>query len=111
MTNCFEFRAALEAVKLSRSELATLLKVERSTVWRWFSGDREIPHYAMLILSALAGAAPAELRSGRLHRFDVQKHHVYLPGETFKKLLKRWHPDVARRDTNAEMQLVNRYRT
>ena len=111
MTNCFEFRAALEAVKMSQTDFASLLKVERSTVWRWFSGDREVPHYAMVILSALAGDSPAELRSGRLRRFNVQRHHVYPNGETYRDLAMRWHPDLARRDTNAEMQLVNRYRT
>src|SRR5271165_3018415 len=83
MTNCFEFRAALEAVKMSQADFASLLKVERSTVWRWFSGEREVPHHAMVILSALAGAGPAELRSGRLRQFNVQRRHVYLNGETF----------------------------
>ena len=111
MTNCFEFRAALEAVKMSQADFAKLLKAERSTVWRWFKGEREVPHYAMVILSGLAGHDPAELRSGRLRQFDVQRHHVYLNGETFKDLVKRWHPDVAHRDTNAEMRLVNQYRT
>jgi transcriptional regulator with XRE-family HTH domain len=111
MTNCFEFRAALEAVKMSQADFAKLLKAERSTVWRWFRGEREVPHYAMVILSALAGAGPAELRSGRLRQFNVQRHHVYPNGETYRDLVKRWHPDAAHRDTNAEMQLVNRYRT
>jgi hypothetical protein len=51
MTNCFEFRAALEAVMISQTDFASLLRVERSTVWRWFSGEREVPYYAMVILS------------------------------------------------------------
>ena len=43
-SNCFEFRAALEAVMTSQADFASLLKVERSTVSRWFSGEREVPH-------------------------------------------------------------------
>jgi DNA-binding transcriptional regulator YiaG len=111
VTNCFEFGAALEAGVMSQTEFASLLRVERSTVWRWFSGKREVPQYAMVILSALAGAGSAELRSGRLRTFNIQRHHVYLNGETFIDLAMRWHPDRSRRETNAEMQLVNRYRT
>ena len=33
MTNCFEFRTALEAVRMSRTDFVALLGVERSTVW------------------------------------------------------------------------------
>ena len=87
-----EFRAALEEVMMSQTDFASLLKVERSTVWRWFSGEREVPHYAMVILSALAGGSPTELRSGRLRQFNVQRHHVYLKGETFRDLAKRLAP-------------------
>ena len=96
---------------MSQTDFASLLKVERSTVWRWFKGEREVPHYALVILSALAGADPDELRSGRLRQFNVQRHHVYLNGETFRDLANRWHPDLTHRDTNAEMQMVNRYRS
>jgi DNA-binding transcriptional regulator YdaS (Cro superfamily) len=76
MTNCFEFRAALEAVMMSQTDFASLLKVERSTVWRWFSGEREVPYYAMVILSALAGGSPAELRSGRLRQCACRRRRA-----------------------------------
>ena len=110
MANCFELRAGLEAAHISASEFATLLKVERSTAWRWFKGEREVPHYAMLALSALAGLNATALRKGDLLKLRIERRHVYLPGETFKDLVKKWHPDASRRDTTAEMQLVNLYR-
>jgi hypothetical protein len=110
MTNCFEFRAALEAARMPSSEFAALLKVERSTVWRWFKGEREVPHYAMVALSALAGLNATVLRTGELLKLKVERRHVYLPGQTFKDLALKWHPDRSGRDTTAEMQLVNLYR-
>jgi transcriptional regulator with XRE-family HTH domain len=110
MTNCFEFRAALEAAHMSSTEFAALLSVERSTVWRWFKGEREVPHYAMVVLSALAGLDATALRGGELQKVKIERRHVYLPGETFKDLALKWHPDRSGRDTTAEMQLVNLHR-
>jgi hypothetical protein len=110
MTNCFEFRAALEAVKMSQAEFSDMLDVERTTVWRWFKGERKVPRHAMIVLSALVGHEPSKLRSGLLHDFHVQRHHVYQANETYVGLAKRWHPDRTRWDTKAEMQLINRYR-
>jgi transcriptional regulator with XRE-family HTH domain len=110
MPSCFDFRAALEATRLSASEFAVLLKVERSTVWRWVKGEREVPHYAMVALSALAGLDAASLRKGELLKLKIERRHVYRPGETFKNLAMKWHPDRSGRDTTAEMQFVNLYR-
>jgi hypothetical protein len=110
MANCFEFRAALDAAHLSSAEFAALIRVERSTAWRWFRGEREAPHYAMVVLSALAGFNAKALREGRLQRLKIESRHVYLPGETFRDLALKWHPDRSGRDTNAEMQLVNLHR-
>ena len=110
MTNCFEFRAALEAAHMSSTEFAALLSVERSTVWRWFKGEREVPHYAMVVLSALAGLNATALRKGELQKLKIERRHVYLPNETFKDLALKWHPDRSGRDTTGEMQLVNLYR-
>jgi transcriptional regulator with XRE-family HTH domain len=111
MPTCFEFRAGLEAASFSASEFAALLKVERSTAWRWFKGEREVPHYAMVALSALAGLNATALRAGGILKPKVERRHVYLAGETFKDLAKRWHPDASGRDTTAEMQFVNLYRS
>lgn len=110
MTNCFEFRAALDAAHISSPELAALLDVERSTVWRWFKGEREVPHYAMVVLSALTGLDAIALRNGEIKKFNVQRRHAYLHGETYRDLAMKWHPDKSRRDTTAEMQLVNIHR-
>jgi hypothetical protein len=110
MTNCFEFRAALEAADISSSKFATLLRVERSTVWRWFKGEREVPHYAMVVLSALAGLDPSGLRNGEVKKFNIQRCHVYLHGETYRDLAMKWHPDRSGRDTTVEMQLANIHR-
>ena len=110
MANCFEFRAALEAAHMSAPEFAALLKVERSTAWRWFKGEREVPHYAMVVLSALTGLDATALRKGELQKLKIERRHVYLSGETYIGLAMKWHPDRSARDTNAEMQLVNFYR-
>ena len=66
MSTCFEFRAGLDAAHISACEFAALLKVERSTAWRWYKGEREVPHYAMVALSALAGLNATALRTGEL---------------------------------------------
>jgi len=54
---------------------------------------------------------PVRVLNGHRETWQVTKRHVYRRGTTFKALAKRWHPDVAGRDTTAEMQIVLRFRT
>ncbi len=45
-----QFGAALEKARLKQADLARLAGVDRSTVWRWHSGQWPIPHYAWTIV-------------------------------------------------------------
>ncbi len=76
MSNCFEFRAALDVAHMSSTEFAALISGERSTVRRWFKGEREVPYYAMVVLSALSGLNATALRDGELQKLKIDQRHV-----------------------------------
>jgi DNA-binding transcriptional regulator YiaG len=42
-----------QRLDLTPKELATMLRVEHSTVWRWESGLTPVPHATMLLLALL----------------------------------------------------------
>lgn len=46
-----EFRAALKALRLSRGQLAKRLRVNVRTVYRWASGDSEVPETLALLMN------------------------------------------------------------
>lgn len=96
---CFEMKAGLESIRLSQAMFGRICGTQRNTVWRWCDGSLEIPHYAAVILSALAGASSEDLRAGRLKRFRVEVRHVFPKGYSraaYLKLVKRFHPDNGR---------------
>ena len=46
-----QFRAALKALRLSRGQLAKRLRVNVRTVYRWASGDSEVPETVALLMN------------------------------------------------------------
>lgn len=48
-----DFRAAREALGLSIADLAAILRVDQSAVYRWEAGEREVPGPARLAMTAL----------------------------------------------------------
>lgn len=107
---CFELRAALEALYLRQSSLATLCGVNRLQVWRWCEGRAPIPDHVWTILALVSGAKHHEILRGKLPAWEVKKHHVYRRMKDFKALARSFHPDTSGRDTTAEMQIINRFR-
>lgn len=108
---CFELRAALDGLRITQTQLALLCGVEKQQAWRWCNGWNPVPRYVWVMLSMIKSGQPRAVLSGRLERWQIGKRHVYRNGETFKMLAKRWHPDTAKRDTNAEMEVVLRFRS
>lgn len=47
---------------LSQGDLATLLGVQRATVWRWEAGARKIEDDKLTMVSEKTGIPPGELR-------------------------------------------------
>lgn len=107
---CFELRAALDDVRMMQSSLARLCGVDTKQAWRWCDGQNPVPEYVVALLSMIKCNDPSRVMRGHRERSEVRRRHVYRNGATFKSLMKRWHPDVTRRDTNAEMALVNKFR-
>lgn len=107
---CFELRAALEDMGLKPTVLAKVCGVKYLEAWRWIQGERKIPRSVRIILTLIKTRAPSLVMSGQLLEWEVKRHHVFREGETFRDVLKRWHPDVNQRDTMAEMQVINQFR-
>ncbi len=110
MMTCFEFRAALDELRLTQRTVAALCGVTPQQVWKWCKGHSPVPTYAQTILSLLKTDEPERIVAGDSVDWHVERRHVYTRDATFKDLAKRWHPDIAGRDTNAEMQLVLKFR-
>jgi DNA-binding transcriptional regulator YiaG len=49
--NAPQFRAALKRLRLSRAALARKLRVNVRTVYRWASGDNDVPEPVGLLLA------------------------------------------------------------
>ena len=45
-----QFRTALKRLRLSRGQLAKLLRVNVRTVYRWASGESELPETVALLM-------------------------------------------------------------
>jgi hypothetical protein len=107
---CFELRAALESLGWQQVWLAQLCGVKDVQVWRWCEGKAPIPTYVWTILSMAEGFDAMDIVLGQIMEWDVEHHHVYRNRRSFKELAKRFHPDTSRRDTTAEMQIINKHR-
>lgn len=46
---------------ITRSEFATTMQVDWSTIWRWEEGQVEIPFSVLLKIAAMFGVPPVEL--------------------------------------------------
>lgn len=56
-----EFIAHREALGLSTSELAKLIGVHHSTLWRWEAEEQPVPQYAALIADLLLNISETTL--------------------------------------------------
>lgn len=107
---CFELRAALESFGWQQVRLARLCGVQDLQVWRWCEGKAPIPQYVWTILSMAEWVRGIDDGDVFGMTWEVEKRHVYRNRQDFKALAKRFHPDISKRDTTAEMQIINKYR-
>lgn len=106
----FELRAALDSFYLRQTDLAAMCGVEKNQVWKWYHGIAPTPDYVWCILSALAGVKEWELRRKKWHSWSVARKHIFTGKFNYKELAKKYHPDLSRRDTTAEMQQINAFK-
>lgn len=107
---CFELRAALESFGWQQVYLAKLCGVKGVQVWRWCEGQAPIPQYVWTILSMAEWVRGIDEGEVFGMTWDIERHHVYRNQRDFKALARRFHPDVSKRDTTAEMQIINKFR-
>lgn len=89
---------------------ASCVALAGSQVWRWCEGQAEVPVYVWSMLSLAAGRDIFEVVFEGPAKWKIETHHVYRNDKDFKSLAKRFHPDVSKRDTTAEMQIINAMR-
>lgn len=109
----FELRAALRIAQVSPSELARACGVLPTTVWRWTSGLRPIPGYVWSLMGMLDIEDPDEpddILLGIAKDWMVEHEDVFPNGESYKDLVKQWHPDATRRDTAIEMAIIAEFK-
>lgn len=109
----FELRAALRDCKITQAELARACSVTPLTVWRWTSGRIVIPGYVWSILALLDPYEPDEadaILMGMPKEWIVEHEDVFPNGESYRQLVKLWHPDVTRRDTALEMAVIAEFK-
>ncbi|WP_414463353.1 hypothetical protein [Hyphomicrobium sp. DY-1] len=107
---CFELRSALEDLGLTQRDLGRLSGANASQVWRWCDGFSPVPSYVRTILTLMKTNDRFSVRVGHRERWEVERHHVFRKGATFRELLHRRHPDKNKRDTNDEMKMVLQFR-
>lgn len=107
---CFELRAALEDLGLTQRDLVRLSGAAVSQVWRWCDGFSPVPDYVRTLLTLMKTNDRLSVVLGHRAEWQVERHHVFRKGATFRDLLQRWHPDKNTRDTNEEMKIVLRFR-
>ncbi len=109
----FELRAALRIAQVRPSELARACGVLPTTVWRWTSGLRPIPGYVWSLMGMLDIEDPDEpddILLGIAKDWMVEHEDVFPNGESYKDLVKQWHPDATRRDTAIEMAVIAEFK-
>jgi len=95
---------------------------------RIYQGELPVPRACMVILSIICGLdnaiggqdigeepdlnqALVDARASKLQEFEIRHDHVFRRSETDKSLVKRFHPDRAKRDTTEEMQIINHFKS
>lgn len=111
MKSCFELRAALNKCLITQSEMARICGVKPQQVWRWCDGYTSIPVYVWSILALWEGCSKWDVKRGKIPDWEVRQSDVFRGGKNYLQMAKRFHPDLSDRDTTAEMQMINKFRS
>lgn len=109
----FELRAAMRTLGVTKTQLSRACGVDFSTVWRWIDGKTIIPVYAWTILALLDEEEPDDIGSilkGMPKDWDIEYDDVFPNGESYKDMIKIWHPDKSKKDTTLEMTVINEFK-
>lgn len=108
---CFELISAMEELNLSIDELSDLTGKNYETIKKWIDGTSDIPRYVWSITTLMSEKdEDVDLESEFLKTFIVEEHHVFekeYSKDEYRKLLKKFHPDLNKRDTSREMFFIN----
>lgn len=109
----FELRAAMRWLCLKQVDLAKACGVDRITVWRWRMGKIPIPHYVWSLLALMDEDEPDDIEAimlGMPKEWPVEEEDVFPNGETYREMIKLWHPDKTRRDTALELSVITEFK-
>ncbi len=106
----FELRAALRETGISQAQLMRACSVKPTTVWRWYHGKMEIPGYVWSILGLIDKQKPSQILKGMPKIWVVEFEDVFSEGETYRDLIKRFHPDKTGRETNLELAAISEFK-
>ena len=106
----FELRAALRETGISQADLSRALHVSPITVYRWVNAKMEIPGYVWAMLSLLDGEKRSIVIRGDTKIWCIEEDDVFPNGESYRDMLKKFHPDITRRDTNAEIAVITEFK-
>ena len=109
----FELRAAMRWLSLKQIDLARACGVERTTVWRWQIGKIHIPHYVWTVLALLDEEEPDDINAvllGMPKEWPIEEEDVFPNGESYRDMVKLWHPDKTGRDTGLELSVISEFK-
>lgn len=106
----FELRAALRELQMMQTEFATIMGVEPITVYRWYHGQRQIPGAVWTVLAFLDRDKLANIKKGMPKEWIIEYEDVFPNGETYKQMIKKFHPDITRKDTNLELAVISEFK-
>jgi transcriptional regulator with XRE-family HTH domain len=98
---------------MSQVQLAMACGVTKSTVWRWVHGKSPIPFFVWTIVALLDEEEPDDLGAvmlGMPKEWPVEHEDVFPNGESYRAMVKLWHPDMTRRDTGEEMSIIAQFK-
>jgi transcriptional regulator with XRE-family HTH domain len=109
----FELRAAMRVLKLKQKDLVKACGVDRVSVSRWLNGSRSIPRYVWTILTFIHDDGKVHLSrilNGETFQWPIIREDVFDKNQTYRDLVKKWHPDKTGQDTTAEMSIINGFK-
>ena len=109
----FELRAAMREIGISQAQLARACGVSSLTPWRWVSGRTPIPGHVWSLLGLLDEDDPDDpefVLMGMAKEWVIEHEDVFPNGESYRQMVKTWHPDITKKDTAAELAVISEFK-
>lgn len=107
----FELRAAMRETQVTQADLARAAGVSPITAWRWANAKIPIPGYVWSILALIDDDEAEAVLMGMPKEWVIEYDDVFPNGESFRKMVKNFHPDITRKDTNLEISIINEFKS